>query len=176
MRYSFVDILSAMSKTLLLLVILEIISTAIFPALGLIQFKLAFSVLIVLFMAFKLDTPALPYLILVIQLFHAAFSIEGWGVGTLAGVLIAISMRYLRDMLEFSSNISTIVVVQIFQIAWFVIINILLCIKLNDFSHLMEMIWRYVPPSIFLSLLSPYFFKLLDRFWMVGERNRGASF
>lgn len=175
MRYRFVDILLAMSKTLLLLFVLEIISTAVFPAFGLIQFKLAFSVLIVLFMAFKLDTPALPFLILTVQFFHSAFSIEGWGVGTLAGVLIAISMKYLRDMLEFSSNISTIVVVQVFQIAWFVIINILLCIKMNDFSHLMEMIWRYVPPSIFLSLVSPFFFKLLDRFWMVGDRSRGVS-
>lgn len=175
MRYRTIDIVFAMLKTLGLLFFLEIVSTAIFPAIGFIEFKLAFSVLIVLFMAFKLETPALPYLILIIQFFHSAFTIEGWGIGTLTGVLVAVSMRYLRDMLEFSSNISIIIVVQVFQLAWFVVTSILLCIKLNDFSHLLEMIWRYVPPSILLSLISPFFFKILDRFWMVGDRSRGVA-
>jgi hypothetical protein len=175
MKYSISDILLGLVKTIVLLVILEIFSTAILPAIGIVNFKPAFSVLIVLFMAFKLETPILPYLILIIQYVHSAFSIEGWGIGTLAGIIVALSVRYLRDLLQFSSAISTIVVVQIFQMAWFVMVAFMLCLKMGDFSPFFNILWRYTPESFLLSLLSPFFFLILDKVWLVNRKQAGAS-
>lgn len=175
MRYSARDLILGVLKTSLLLIFLEIITTALLPAIGLGNVKLAFSVLIVLFMAFKLETPFLAYLILVIQYVHSAFSIEGWAIGTLVGILISLSVKYLRDLLQFSTAISTIIVVQVFQIAWFALVSLFLSIKMGDFTNFITIFWQYVPVSILLSLVSPFFFNLLDRVWRVNDAGNGVA-
>lgn len=175
MRYSPKDIAFGITKTLVLLIILEIFTSAFLPAIGLVNFKPAFSVLIVLFMAFKLETPVLPYLILLTQYTHSIFSIEGWGIGTMAGILVALSVRYLRDLLHFTTAISTIIVVQIFQFAWFLMVSFMLCIKLGDFGLFFGIFWQFIPESIFISIISPFFFMILDRVWRVNDRSVGVA-
>lgn len=175
MRYSAKDIALGIIKTLLLLIALEVFTSALLPAIGLVNFKPAFSVLIVLFMAFKLETPVLPFLILLTQYTHSVFSIEGWGIGTLAGIIVALSVRYLRDLLHFSTAISTIVVVQIFQIAWFVMVSFMLSLKLGDFGAFFNIFWQFVPESFFISIISPFFFMVLDRVWGVKDSSRGVG-
>ena len=175
MKYSPLDLGLGILKTSILLILLEIFTSAFLPSLGIIDFKPVFSVLIVLFLAFKLETPVLPFLILITQFVHSIFSIEGWAIGTLTGVLVSLSVRYLKDLLDFSTAISTIIVVQIFQVAWFVMITFLLCIKLGEFSSFLNIFWQFIPESIVLSLISPLFFILLDKVWRVGDTNRGVS-
>ncbi len=176
MKYSPLDIGLGILKTSILLIILEIFTSAFLPTIGIVDFKPAFSVLIVLFMAFKLDTPILPYLILITQFVHSIFSIEGWAIGTLAGVLVSLSVRYLKDLLDFSTAISTIIVVQIFQLAWFLLISFMICIKLGEFASYFQVFWQFVPESIVLSIVSPLFFILLDRVWRVGsDSSHGVS-
>ena len=148
-------------------------TSAVLPAMGINDFKPAFNVLIVLYIAFKLETPFLPFLILIIQYIHSAFSIEGWGAGTFTGILVSISVRYVRDMLNFTSAASTIVVVQVFQIIWFVFISLMLSMKQGDFSGFFSYVGSNLPESLFLSVISHHFFKLLDNFWMVDKRSAG---
>ena len=175
MRYSAKDIALGMIKTLILLICLEVLTSAFLPAIGVVDFKPAFSVLIVLFMAFKLDTPVLPWLILILQYSHSVFSIEGWGIGTLAGIIVALSVRYLRDLLHFSTAISTIIVVQIFQLAWFLMVSFMLCLKLGDFGVFFSIFWQFVPESLVLSIVSPFFFMILDKAWSVNNRTVGVA-
>lgn len=175
MRFNLPELSLALLKTLGLLVFLEIVSTSLFPAIGLENIKLAFSVLIVLFLAFKLETPLLPFFILIIQYFHSIFSIEGWATGTVVGIIISLSVRFLKDLLQFSSAISTIIVVQIFQIIWFLLMAFILSLKLSSFEHFLNMFWQFVPESFLLSLLSPLFFNLLDRVWKIGSRGNGVG-
>ncbi len=173
MRYSIQDILLGFIKTAGLLVFLEVFTSAVLPAFGFEEFKPAFNVIIVLFLAFKLDDPALPLLIFAFQYIHSAFSIEGWAAGTFAGIVISFSVRYVKDLLNFSTAISTIVVVQIFQLAWFFLVAAILSAKISDFSVFMTIFWKYVPESIFLSAISYHFFKLLDRIWNLNKLNQG---
>lgn len=175
MRYTLKDLFLGLLKTLVLLIVLEIITGAIFPAFGFIQFKFAFSVLIILYMAFKLDTPYLPFLILIIEYVRSAFTIEGWGAGTFASIIIVLSMKYLRGLLEFSSKLSTIIAVQVFQIAFYLILNLIFCVKMNSFDNYFIMTWKYVAPSFALSLISPYFFALMDKLWFIKDRSFGNS-
>jgi hypothetical protein len=175
MKYSPLDVIVGVLKTTLLLIILEIVASAVLPALGIISFKPAFIVLIVLYLAFKLENPVLPFLILYFQYIHSVFSIEGWAAGTFTGILISVSVRYVKDMLNFTSAFSTIIVVQIFQIAWFILIALLLSMKLGDLSHFIVLFWKFVPESIFLSLISHHFFKLMDSFWIMNKKNYGAT-
>lgn len=175
MKYSLLEVVIGFLKTALLLIVLEIFSSAILPSFGIDEFKPAFNVLIVLFLAFKLDAPFLPFLILAFQYIHSTFSIEGWASGTFAGILVAVSVRYVRDMLNFSTAISTIIVVQVFQLAWFFLVSSILSIKLGDFSNFISIFLQYIPESIFISLISFHFFKLLDFFWKVNKRSHGVS-
>jgi hypothetical protein len=175
MRYTFLEILKAMLKTCGFLVVVEALATILFPALGMPGVNLAFSAVIVLYMAFKLNFFYLPFLIFVVQYVHSAFSIEGWAVGTLVGIIVSISVKYLKDLLNFSTAISTIIVVQIFQIVWFILASFLLSVKLGNFGDFFPYIWRYTPESILLSLISPYLFVLMDWFWRFHEKNRGVD-
>jgi hypothetical protein len=176
MKYTVKDILSGLIKTIILLVFLEVVTTALLPALGMSGFKPAFNVLVVLFLAFKLDTPLLPFLILVIQYTHSIFSIEGWAAGTFTGIFISISVRYVKDQLNFSSAISTTIVVQIFQLLWILCISTMFALKIGNFSNFLPMIFDYIPESLFLSLISHFFFSLLDNFWQVDRRSSGVAY
>lgn len=174
-RYSPKDLIVGILKTCLLLVFLEVFTTAFLPAVGIVNFRPEFNVLIVLFLAFKLETPVLAWLILIVQYAHSIFSIEGWAIGAFAGVLISFSVRYLKDMLDFSTAISTIIVVQIFQIAWFIITSFLLSLKLGDFGSYFHLFWQDVPESFALSISAPLFFFVLDRFWKVDAKGAGVA-
>ena len=175
MRYSPIEIALGVLKTTALLIVLEVITSALLPAMGIIDFKPAFNVLVVLYLAFKLDLPILPFLILYFQYIHSLFSIEGWASGTFTGILVSISVRYIKDMLNFTSAMSTIIVVQIFQIIWFIFVAGILSMKLGDFSHFFGIFWKYLPESFVLSLMSHYFFKLLDAFWVMNKKTSGAT-
>lgn len=164
------DILLGLLKTTLLLIFLEIFTSAVLPAIGISNFKPEFNVLIILFLAFKLETPGVSYIVLFIQFIHSIFSIEGWAIGTFVGVLIYLGVGYVKDMLNFTTAISTIIVVQIFQVIWFLISAFLITIKLGDMSSFFGVFWQYIPESLLLSILSPFFFQLLDRFWVVKNR------
>jgi len=157
--------LPSLMITIVTLIFLDIVATSVIPALGLLKFRLGFHVLIILFMGFRLDTPFLAPLILLIQYVHSVFSVEGWAHGTFAGVLVCLIVGYAKDLLSFSSAISTIVVTQIFQTCWFLILTILAFFRTNSWPYVVEKFWLFIPESICLSLMSPLFFAFLNRVW-----------
>lgn len=171
MRIRSRDIVPRLFITVLMLIVLEVISSAFLPLFGINKYMIPFNVLIVLFLGFKLENPYLAIMILVVQYFHSLFTIEGWEMGTIAGVLICIVISYLRDILHFTSSIVTITVTQLFQCLWFVIISALLYLKLGSIDYIYEKLWRFLPESIVLSLMAPFFFSILDKIW--GVRDEG---
>jgi hypothetical protein len=168
MRRQAKDLLVPLFITLLILIVLEIISTALLPAFGAHKYIIPFNILIVLYLGFKLETPYLALLILVVQYFHSFFSIEGWELGTIAGIFICIVISYLRDVLHFSSAVITMAVTQLFQVVWFVIVAALFYLKTNNIDFLVEKMWRFIPESIAISLMAPFFFSIFDRIWGAG--------
>ena len=168
MKTQFKDLIIPLIITLLILIVLEIISTALLPALGVQKYIIPFNILIVLYLGFKLETPFLAVLILIVQYFHSFFSVEGWELGTIAGVFICIVISYLRDVLHFSSSVITIAVTQMFQLVWFVIVSLLFYLKTSSFTLIVEKMWRFIPESIVISLLAPFFFAILDKIWRTG--------
>lgn len=165
----FKNIFFPLVVTLLILIVLEIFSTTLFPLLGMEKYRVPFNILIILFMGFKINTPWLAILIMIVQYFHSYFSIEGWEMGTIAGVVICIVISYLKDLLHFSNSIITIFVTQMFQMLWFVIVSGLAYMKIGEWSYILEKFWRFIPESIIISLLAPVVFAILDRIWVVGE-------
>jgi len=168
---NFAHLIKPLGITLLILIVLEILSTAFLPMIGLTKYRIPFNILIVLYLGFKLETPFVSIMILIIQYTNSFFSIEGWEVGTVAGVMICIVISYLKDLLHLTSSLITIVVTQIFQVFWFLIVSSLVYLKTDNFSYIVQKFWRFLPESIAISLLAPLLFSILDAIWKMDSDN-----
>jgi hypothetical protein len=167
MRMRFSQILISFAITLALLIGFEIVTSTVLPALGWKEYRLTFNVLIILFMAIKMDSPIVPWLILGLQLIHSIFSIEGWALGTLAGVIVMLSANYLKEILQLSTAFMTMLTVQLFQFIWYLTVTLVICLKISDFEKFGLILWSFIPGSILLSLISPIIFWLLEMVWRV---------
>ncbi len=167
MKMRLSQVLISFALTMALLIGFEVITSTLLPVLGWMEYRLTFNVLIILFLAIRLDSPLVPWMILGLQLVHSAFSIEGWALGTLAGIIVMISANYLKELLQLSTAIMTMLTVQLFQIIWFVTVTLIICLKISNFDKFGMIMWSFIPGSILLSLISPILFWLLRSIWRV---------
>ncbi|HXH31450.1 MAG TPA: hypothetical protein VNJ01_11600 [Bacteriovoracaceae bacterium] len=167
MRMRFSQIFISFILTVLLLIGLEIVTSTILPAVGWKEYRLTFNVLIVLFLALRLESPLVPWMILGLQVVHSVFSIEGWALGTLAGLIVMTSANYLKELLHLTTAIMTMLTVQLFQVIWFVTVTVIICLKISDFDKFPLIVWSFIPGSVLLSFLSPVLFWLLEQIWRV---------
>jgi len=174
MKYKLQELLPSLFATVLILVILDIITTSFFPSIGILRYKIPFSILIVLFIGFKIDTPWLPVIILIIQLVHSVFTVEGWAYGTFVGVLVCLVINYAKEILDFSNPLSTMVIVQIFQLIWFILLTLLICLKVGSYDAFFPRFFSFIPGSIVLSLISPFFFKIFEKIWKIPANHMGV--
>ena len=151
--------------TVLLLMALEVICTALIPAFGFYHFLLPFNVLFILFLAFRVNSPFLPVFILIIQIFHSVFSVESLAHGTLSGITICLFISYVKSIIEFTTVISTIVITFMAMIVWYVITSVFLYISLGDLDFILNRFWSSLPEYFVISLISPFFFGILGRIW-----------
>ncbi|MBF0313979.1 MAG: hypothetical protein HQK50_10495 [Oligoflexia bacterium] len=164
--------ITAFLVTMLLLLFFEMMATAIIPALGIVKYRPLFYMLIVIFLAFKLETPLLPLMILSIQWLHSAFTIEGWAIGTFAGILTSIAIGSLKDLMHFNSKFVTMVSVQLLLFFWFIVESVLLYVKVEEFRYIVERFKLFFPESIVLAIISPFIFSILDRLWKDPEEDK----
>ena len=159
------DIVPLMTISLLLLIVVEVFMTTLFPILGMTYFRLPFHILLVLFLAFNIDTPYLSILVFLIMLIHSLFTVESWAIGTATGVFVLIGLSYVRGLLHPSAPLITILVTEFFLLLWNFISSILVYFRLNDMSIVVERFWTFLPASILISLFSPLLFGWMTRIW-----------
>jgi len=169
MRMRLSQLLFSFAITVGLLVGLEIITSSLLPAMGWKEYRLTFNVLIILFLAIRLDSPIVPWMILGLQMLHSAFSVEGWALGTFAGLIVLVVANYLKELLQLSTAIMTMLTVQLFQFIWFLTVSLIICLKISDFDKFGMILWSFIPGSIMLSLFSPLLFWLLGSIWKVSR-------
>lgn len=167
MRMKLSQILVSFMITLALLIGLEIVTSTLLPAMGWKEYRLTFNVLLILFLAIRMDTPIVPWLILGLQMVHSIFSIEGWALGTLAGLIVMSSANYLKEVLHLTTAFMTMLTVQLFQVIWYVTVTLIICLKISDFDKFGLILWSFIPGSILLSLISPLLFWMLGAIWRV---------
>lgn len=167
MRMRLSQMLISFAITLALLIGLEIVTSSILPALGWKEYRLTFNVLIILFLAIRMESAGVPWMILALQMIHSVFSVEGWALGTLAGIIVMLSANYLKELLHLTSAFMTMLIVQFFQIIWFFTVTVVICLKIGDFEKFGMIIWSFIPGSILLSLISPILFWILSLIWRV---------
>lgn len=170
-RFDLYKILPSLGVTILLLFVLDIISSTIFPMIGLENFRLPMHIVIVIYFGLKLQSPLLALLIWAMQYCHSFFSVEGWAVGTIAGIVISIVVSYVRDMIHLNSLPLVSLVSFLFQILWFVIVSIFFFLKIGEFDPILIKFYRFLGEALFLALLSPFIFSFLDKIWSFSEKN-----
>lgn len=167
MKMRFSQLLISFAISLALLTGLEVVTSTILPALGWHEYRLTFNVLIIIFLAIRLDSPAVPWMIMALQMIHSVFSIEGWALGTLAGLIVMMSANYLKEVLHLTTALMTMITVQLFQMIWYVTVTLVICLKISNFDKFGLIIWSFIPGSILLSLISPILFWILEQIWRV---------
>jgi hypothetical protein len=167
MRMKFSQVLVSFLITLALLIGFEIVTATLLPALGWTEYRLTFNVLVILFLAIRMDSPLVPWMILGLQMIHSIFSIEGWALGTLAGIFVMLSANYLKEIIHLTTAFMTMVTVQLFQVIWFFTVTLMICLKISDFEKFGMILWSFIPGSFLLSLFSPVLFWLLGAIWRV---------
>jgi hypothetical protein len=171
MSVAFRRSLVSLLLSLILLVGFEIFSSAVLPVIGFERHRFAFNILLILFLSFRVESPLLPLFILLIQVFHAAFSIEGWADGAFAGVLLSMIMSYVKHVVDFSSRWKTIFIIQLSQLAWFCISSFLIYVRVDSLNFIIDRFLVFIPESVIVSLLSPWFFIVLERAWRTGDES-----
>ncbi|MBF0205616.1 MAG: hypothetical protein HQK53_01870 [Oligoflexia bacterium] len=164
--------ITAFIVTIILVIIFEIVTTAVIPALGVQKYRPAFYMLIIVYLSLRMESPILPILIFVVMWFHSAFTIEGWAFGTCAGIFTSILISSLKDVMHFNTNLVTIVSVQLLLFFWFIIESLLILTKLGEFHYLLERFQNFLPESMVLALFSPILFALLDKLWHDSEEDK----
>ena len=164
-----------MIVTLLILIILEVLITAGFPAIGLKNFRISFSILIALYIAFKVESPFNAVLIMIVHLCHSLFSVESWEMGTFAGVLVSVIVQFVKEMIRLESFLTTAILVQIFQMVWIAITSLLYYIKLDNTDFIFFKLQNFVLESIVTSLLAPFIFVVLDKVWSLERQGLSAD-
>lgn len=160
-------LITSFSLTLILMIVFEVITSSLLPALGWFEYRLALNVLVILFLAIRLNAPILPWLIMTLQFVHSAFSIEGWALGTLAGIIVMIVANYLKELLQLTTPIVAMLTALFFQFVWFLTVAVVLCLKISSFEKFGMIVWSFVPGSIVLAILSPLIFGLMNLIWRV---------
>lgn len=163
------QLLFSLGITLAFLVLFNIVFTATLPSLGVANFKIPFNMLIVLFLCFKLRIPLLSLIILIIQYTNSFFTTEHWTIGTIAGILTVWVLNYLSDIIDLSSSVITILVTLAFSLFWFGCTSVLVYIQLDDLQFLLPRFNKFFPEAIFISLMAPFVFSLLDRIWKTNQ-------
>jgi hypothetical protein len=167
MRMRLSQMLISFAISIGLLLGLEVVTSTILPALGWHEYRLTFNVLIVLFIALRLNSPLVPWMIMGLQMIHSIFSVEGWALGTLAGLIVMVSANYLKELLHLTTAFMTMVTVQLFQMIWYITVTLIICLKISNFDKFGLIIWSFIPGSILLSLISPILFWILEQIWRV---------
>lgn len=167
MRMRFSQLLISFAITVALLTGLEIVTSTILPAMGWHEYRLTFNVLIIIFLAIRLDSPTVPWMIMGLQVVHSIFSVEGWALGTLSGLIVMMSANYLKEVLHLTTAFMTMFTVQLFQMIWYITVTIIICLKISNFDKFGMITWSFIPGSILLSLISPVLFWLLEQIWRV---------
>ena len=97
-------------------------------------------------------------------------------MGVFAGILVSMIVGYLKDIIHFSSVFLTVLVTEIFQVVWFIIVSILIYLQVGNWDYIFEKLSRFAVESIVISLLAPLLFAFLDRVWKINDQDGGHSF
>lgn len=152
-------------KTLAIVFIFDFLSSTFFPTFQRTYLFPSFHILVITYLAFAQPSNRLPFLIIIISLFHSMFTVEGWAIGTITGCVIGIILVSIRDTIQFSSYIATFFMIYVVQILWSLVSGVLLSIKSEHWDVLKSYLIFSLSQGVVLGLVAFPVFKILERIW-----------
>lgn len=164
-----------MLKTLLLIFILDFLSTAFIPTFQQTYLFPSFHLLFIIYLSFYQPADRLPFLVLIIQCFHSIFTVEGWALGTITGCLVSYLLILIRDTIQFSSFWATFLLVYGIQVVWSILNGSLLSLKVGQWYPLQSYFTFSLTQGIILGLIALPTFKVLENIWSKDESSSLAA-
>jgi hypothetical protein len=158
-------------KTILLLLVFELISSAFVPALGFHHLRFSIDQLFIIYFSIRITSDYTPFYILVVQLIHSFFTVRGWEIGTIAGVLISLVINFSKDVVQINSKWSIMVVFFFGQSIWNILVGFFLLLKTGNGHFFQEIALKSLHEGLILSFFSPIFFSLMDKIWGIKKEN-----
>lgn len=161
--------------TLVFLMLIEILTCSFIPLIGFTQLHIPFNLIILFYLAIRLETPFMAFLVFIVQYSHSFFTIENWAVGTFIGILVCRVVSKFRDLIQISSFPLTVLVVQIFLMSWHLIYSTFFYFQTGGKTIFFERFFPSFIEGLIASLISYHLFSALDRIWFYGkERELGG--
>ena len=161
--------------TLIFLILLEILTSSIVSILGFSRFHIPLNLVLLFYLAIRLETPFMAFLVFIVQYTHSFFTIENWAVGTFIGILICRVVSKFRDLIQISSYPLTVAVMQVFLMSWHLIYSSFFYFQTGGKTIFFERFVTTFFEGLVASLISYHLFSLLDRIWFSGkEREFGG--
>ena len=153
--------------TTALLILLEIITTTIFPILGLSSIRFSFFPLLVIFLSFYRNHDTISILIIAFSFIHSIFSIEAWYLSAFVGIVISVLISYFRDVIHLSNRGVTMFLVALLQMGMSVIKSVVFYLRGNNFEYIFHHLSGQLVELVILTVLAPYAFEFLLQIWSV---------
>lgn len=160
--------------TFIMIFLWNIICLSFLPETGMLDLRLSISSLFVVFFALKKRGSWLPWAILYVEFCQSLFTVASWGQHVIAGLVILLLAKLLRDFINVKHNFAVVVVVCGLLIVRYIVMSVLWAVKIDGFQHLMEMIMDYLPQSIIMGFVAIPLFKLFTMIW--GQRSLDGDF
>ncbi len=163
MRIEF--ILYRLFWTSLLLIVSNIFFTTLFPFVFNIGFRPSLNVVILLFLAYRLQGNSLPFIILFFQSVHGAFTAQGWAFATLAGIGVGLIISRIKDMVHFYLSWVQVAFTFVFSWIYFFILSFFMYLKTEELSFFYLNLGTELAESLFSAALAPFIFKVMKKIW-----------
>lgn len=158
---------TCMFKTILICVVFDILFMIFFPLFSLKWVAISVTQVVIIFLSFSLSYSWLPYGIMLLQITHSLFSLEGWALGTFIGVVLCLIMSRLKAVVQFSGPISIILTTYFGQLAWCLLAGVLTSVKNHDWKFFQLFAMQSLTYGAFTALLAPFIFFLLRNIWLI---------
>ncbi|MDH4468631.1 MAG: hypothetical protein QE271_11290 [Bacteriovoracaceae bacterium] len=159
--------LMCMMKTVLICVFFDLFFMIFFPLISLKWVAVSVTQVAIIFLSFTVGFAWLPWGILTLQLFHSLFSLEGWALGTLIGVIICVVMSRLKAMIQLTGPLSIIMTTYFLQFAWCLMAGILTSLRNHDWKFFQLFVNQGLTYGLVTAALSPLLFFIFRNIWLV---------
>lgn len=165
MKKLFFNFLISASLTFLLIFFWNIFVLTLIPEVGIWNFRLSLSSLLVVFLVLERRGNWLPWMILYVEICESLYSVSPWGQHVLADLCILILAHFLKSFINVKKGASLFFLVITLLFVRYFISSLLWMIKMEYFEQWWPMLLGYLPQVFIMGFLSIPLFKIFKKIW-----------
>ena len=151
--------------TVVALILLEIITTTIFPLIGLSVLRFSIFPLVILFLSFYRNNNSIALFIILFSFIHSIFPVEVWYLSAFIGIMASIIIAYFSELIHLSNRLVTMFFVFLFQIGMMILRSLVFYLRGNGWDLILQSITNQIFEIVILSIISSFVFDFLSVIW-----------